>query len=516
MRAGPAPAGVEQRGAQVGGPFLDIDAVQADGLERAPQFAGTRMPHRNALQGEPAVGHGGGRMHSPQAIKVGRQPSNRRRPSSRTVISHCSRPRGVMRDAATMRPRSRPRPASAATAAGRSGTCTTQCTRRGPLVAHRGAQPGIVEVEPAPAPIRRGGRRRVGRDDLEVGARMVDRRDAQQAVVRAHQRVLAARPRRDAQRGLAPGHALREACRPRPPGGRCGRRSSQRHPAFDAGDAGAADPDRRRQRRARHGRGRRGPARCPAPRCSARAPGRRPISHCASAALRLPVTGSSVMPLLPGKKARTSNAHASDGPEPAEGRTAPTTPTLPRGPTTPTSSPARMARVGAQREHLGRLAQQHAAPVGAVVAPRMARRCPRVPRPGRARSVPRRPRPADRTCAAAGRRMRAGPQRRPRRRRGGSSPARRRTPARCGRPWRLAAGLQPGVAAAQRRVAGERQFATRTEDAQLVVGLGMLGRQHEGGLRQVGPVGEATASVRCTGRGHRGRRRPGCRDRGRR
>ena len=44
------------------------------------------------------------------------------------------------------------------------------------------------------------------------------------------------------------------------------------------------------------------------------------------------------------------------------------------------------------------------------------------------------------------------------------------------------------MAAAQRRVAGELQFAARREDAQPVVGLRIGRRQHEGGLRQVGPA----------------------------
>ena len=59
------------------------------------------------------------------------------------------------------------------------------------------------------------------------------------------------------------------------------------------------------------------------------------MAHNYSALFRLPVTGSSARPLLPGKKARTSNCVS---PAPC----APTTPTLPRGPTTPMSSPARM------------------------------------------------------------------------------------------------------------------------------------------------------------------------------
>ena len=60
---------------------------------------------------------------------------------------------------------------------------------------------------------------------------------------------------------------------------------------------------------------------------------------------------------------------------------------------------------------------------------------------------------------------------------------------------RLAAMGQPGVAAAQRGVAGKGQLTTRREDAQPVVGaqrprLG-TGRQHKGGLGQVGPARKA-------------------------
>ena len=52
------------------------------------------------------------------------------------------------------------------------------------------------------------------------------------------------------------------------------------------------------------------------------------------------------------------------------------------------------------------------------------------------------------------------------------------------------AALQPGVAGPERRVAGERQLGDRREDADAVVGRGVLGRQHERGLGQVGPVRE--------------------------
>src|SRR6185369_9377768 len=57
-------------------------------------------------------------------------------------------------------------------------------------------------------------------------------------------------------------------------------------------------------------------------------------------------------------------------------------------------------------------------------------------------------------------------------------------------PARLAAGFQPCVAAAQRRVARETQLAAGREDANAVVGRVALRRQQEGRLRQVGPARE--------------------------
>jgi hypothetical protein len=64
---------------------------------------------------------------------------------------------------------------------------------------------------------------------------------------------------------------------------------------------------------------------------------------------------------------------------------------------------------------------------------------------------------------------------------------------------RNAAGRQPGVAAAQRGMAGEGQFAAGREDAHAVVGTGVGGRQQERGLRQVRPAREV---------GHRASSRP--------
>jgi hypothetical protein len=56
--------------------------------------------------------------------------------------------------------------------------------------------------------------------------------------------------------------------------------------------------------------------------------------------------------------------------------------------------------------------------------------------------------------------------------------------------WR-AAGGKPGVAGAQRRVAGEREFLGGGEDTDAVVGILRGGRQHECGFREVGPVRDA-------------------------
>ena len=55
---------------------------------------------------------------------------------------------------------------------------------------------------------------------------------------------------------------------------------------------------------------------------------------------------------------------------------------------------------------------------------------------------------------------------------------------------RRAAVLEPGVAAAERRMAGERQLAARGEDADAVVGGRVARREQEGRLAQVGPARE--------------------------
>ncbi len=55
---------------------------------------------------------------------------------------------------------------------------------------------------------------------------------------------------------------------------------------------------------------------------------------------------------------------------------------------------------------------------------------------------------------------------------------------------RPTARRQPGVAAAERGVAGKGQLAAGGEDAHAVVGAGLGGRQQKGGLGQIGPARE--------------------------
>jgi hypothetical protein len=64
----------------------------------------------------------------------------------------------------------------------------------------------LVQAEPA-RPLRRR-RVRIDRDDLQVGRRKFGRCDVQQAVVRAHEGVSAARPRGHAEVLFTPAHAL--------------------------------------------------------------------------------------------------------------------------------------------------------------------------------------------------------------------------------------------------------------------------------------------------------------------
>ena len=83
-----------------------------------------------------------------------------------------------------------------------------------PVLRDARAQGRVIHVKPAPGPRRSCmGCSWVDSNDLEVGARKFGRRQAEDAVVRAHQRVLAARPGRDAQLRLAPRHAFIEAGR---------------------------------------------------------------------------------------------------------------------------------------------------------------------------------------------------------------------------------------------------------------------------------------------------------------
>ncbi len=79
-------------------------------------------------------------------------------------------------------------------------------------------------------------------------------------------------------------------------------------------------------------------------------------------------------------------------------------------------------------------------------------------------------------------------------------------------PARHAAGLEPGVRAAQRRVAGERQLAARREDPQPVVGARVRGRRAAGTWSRRGwSSGRTPPSARRSRRRRRARPRPGCR-----
>ncbi len=76
---------------------------------------------------------------------------------------------------------------------------------------------------------------------------------------------------------------------------------------------------------------------------------------------------------------------------------------------------------------------------------------------------------------------------------------------------RPAAALEPGVAAAERRMAGEGQLAARREDADAVVGARVGRREQERRLAEVGPARERLHALVVEARRRRGRPRAGCR-----
>ena len=76
---------------------------------------------------------------------------------------------------------------------------------------------------------------------------------------------------------------------------------------------------------------------------------------------------------------------------------------------------------------------------------------------------------------------------------------------------RHAAALEPGVAAAERRMAGERQLAARREDAHAVVGRRVGGRRAGRSSRSGWSSARTPASARRRARRRRARRRAGCR-----
>ncbi len=165
-----------------------------------------------------------------------------------------------------------------------------------------------------------------------------------------------------------------------------------------------------------------------------------PLGQCGVQAAGHGVFGQAV---VAGKKARTSNAM------PLRIAAAPRRRSLPRGPTTPTSSRSEDGRVWLERQHLRAARQQHGAPAGAVVAPGVLHDA--------SRATPR-PRAIRATSASS-----SGP---PRRSGGAANASRspcwrmvtRPTPHSwhdAARHLRLATRLQPGVAGAQRGVAGK-------------------------------------------------------------
>ena len=213
-----------------------------------------------------------------------------------------------------------------------------------------------------------------------------------------------------------------------------------------------------------------------------------PSSHCATDALRLPVTGSSTDAPSLGKNARSSNAVS----DPAALRA--------------DHADVEIARVGADRQHGVGILEQHGDPARPVVRPRDVDDL----RPVDAQH----PRDALDVLVVDG----AGADQR---RRGEREPV-------IGAPdrhqpgaallhdhvvlLRAPAGLEPRVAGAERRMPGERQLQHRREDPHAVVRGRVLGREHERRLGQVRPVREALELRVVEPARRRARPPPGCRD----
>ena len=198
--------------------------------------------------------------------------------------------------------------------------------------------------------------------------------------------------------------------------------------------------------------------------------GRCRSSHCASEALRLPVTGSSTAAPSFGKNARTSKASG----EPSRVRADDAEVEL--------AEARARARAPPRRSRAGRATQP-----GPVVDPLRvedlaARRC------------------RGSVAICIDELLVDGPERRSGgaanaspapMRRTGISPARALLHDHVVALRRAAAEREPGVARAERRVAREGQLEHRREDAHPVVGLGLARRQHERRLGEVRPVREA-------------------------
>ena len=221
-------------------------------------------------------------------------------------------------------------------------------------------------------------------------------------------------------------------------------------------------------------------------RCTARGHGRVPSSHCASEALKLPVTGSSTSAPSFGKNARTSKVGVR-----AVGARA-------------DDADVEVDEAGLDGQHGIGVGEQERDPGRPVVGPRGVHDLAPVdaedagdplqsvlPRPGR-------------SAGAAVRRTRS--------RARAAAPATSPTAHSCTtrRALRRPAVREPGVARAERRMPRERRLERRREDAHQVVGLGRGRRAARTSSRTGSSSSRSAASPRCSGPCRRARRRADC------
>ena len=215
-----------QRGAEIGRALRDGHARQADGVVgRRAAASGRGCAACSDCQRDARRSRHGRRAGCTVAPLDQRGQRAVEQPLA--VVAHGDLPAAAGRAASCARPRStspRSMP-SAGQRVARPRSRRARWRRSAPAAARRCATRGCSSGSSRSN--QRAGRRRawawlrrVDRDDLEVGARKGRRGDAQQPVVRAHQRVLAARAGRDAQRALRTSARPRPGWRPRRPGGR--------------------------------------------------------------------------------------------------------------------------------------------------------------------------------------------------------------------------------------------------------------------------------------------------------